>query len=117
MDQKPAKRNIVDGVDHMGTIYAAMPTIARLIGADYIEADLDKAYKEALNLPEPDEPLPDDHDGYGVYWTNWTLKGKLMNFTICFEKYEMLYGWAIRCPDEETYYRVKAEVETVLRTG
>jgi len=101
----------------MGSIYRAVPAIAQFMEADYNEEELDKAYKEAMNLPEPEEQLPDDHDGYGVYWTNWTLRGKQLNFTICFEKYEMLYGWAIRCPDEETYFRVREFISNYLRIG
>ena len=27
----------------------------------------------------------------------------------------MLFGWAIRCPDEETYLKVKEFMGTVLR--
>lgn len=111
------KRNIVDGVDHMGSIYRAMPTIAALIEADYKEEELDKAYKDFQEIEQPDEPLPDDHDGFGVYWTNWTLKGRQMNFTICFEKHEGYYGWAIRCLDEETYYRVREALEPLLSIG
>lgn len=117
MSYQPSKRNIVDGVDHMGSIHRAMPTIAALIGAEYKEEELDKAYKGFQNLEQPDEPLPDDHDGYGVWWINWTLKGKEMSFTICFEKYEGYYGWAIRCPDEETYYKVKTALEPLLSIG
>lgn len=117
MSQKPTKRNIVDGIDHMGSIYKAMPAIAEFIEADYKEEELDKAYHEAMNLPEPDETLPDDHDGYGVWWTNWTLKGKQLSFTICFEKYEGYFGWAIRCPDEETYLKTKAFIGSYLRVG
>ncbi len=115
MSQKPVKRNIVDGIEHIGSFYRAMPAIAQFIEAEYREEELDKAYKDAMNLPEPDEPLPDDHDGYGVWWTNWTLKGKELNFTICFEKYEGYFGWAIRCPDEETYLKVKEFMSRLLR--
>jgi hypothetical protein len=104
------KRNIVDGVDHMGSIYRILPHIARVIEADYREADLDRAYWEFSNLPEPENPLPDDHDGKGVYWTNWVLQGRLTHFTVCFEKYEMLYGWSIPCPDEETYLRLEEAI-------
>ena len=113
---KPTKRNIVEGINHMGDFYVAMPEIAKLIEANYEEADLDKAYKDAMNLPEiQDYPeLKDDHDGYGIWWTNWTLKGNWLSFTICFEKHEMLYGWQIRCPDEETYYELKAIMEDLL---
>ena len=114
---KAFKRNIVEGIDHMGSFFRAMPLIANFIEADYNEEELDKAYKDCMKIPDPDEPLPDEHDGYGVYWTNWTLKGKLLNFTICFEKHEMSYGWAIRCPDEETYYKVKAFMATLLYIG
>jgi hypothetical protein len=117
VNQKPQKRNIVEGIDHMGSFYRAMPAIASFIEADYKEEDLDKFYKDWTMMPDPDYPLPDEHDGYGVYWTNWTLKGKQLNFTICFEKYEGYFGWAIRCPDEETYHKVTAFMETVLRIG
>lgn len=110
----PTKRNIVDGVDHMGSIYRAMPVIAQLIEAEYKVEDLEKAFKEAMRLPDPDDPLPEDHDGYGVWWTNWTLKGKQMNFTICFEKHEGYFGWDIRCPDEETYLKIKAVLSPLL---
>jgi hypothetical protein len=112
----PAKRNIVEGINHMGDLYVAMPQIAMLIEAEYAEEALDKAYAEAMNLPGPpdDIPLPDDHDGYGIWWTNWTLKGNWLNFTICFEKHEMLYGWQIRCPDEATYYEVKEIMGSLL---
>ncbi len=99
----------------MGTFYRALPAIAGFIEAEYREEELEKAYHDFMNLPQPDEPLPDDHDGYGVYWSNWTLKGRQLNFTICFEKYEMLFGWAIRCPDEETYFRVREFVGEWLR--
>ena len=100
----------------MGDFYVAMPEIAKLIEADYDEAELDKAYQEAMNLPEFSDvaPLAEDHDGYGIWWTHWTLKGKWLNFTICFEKHEMLYGWQIRCPDEETYYEVKEIISNSL---
>lgn len=99
----------------MGTFYRALPAIAEFLEADYREEELEKAYHDFQQLPEPEEPLPDDHDGYGVYWSNWTLKGRELNFTICFEKYEMLYGWAIRCPDEATYFRVKEFISNWLR--
>jgi hypothetical protein len=114
--EKPKKRNIVEGINHMGDFYVAMPEIAKLIEADYNEAELDKAYHDAMNLPEFSNvaPLPEDHDGYGIWWTNWTLKGHWLNFTICFEKHEMLYGWHIRCPDEATYYEVKAIMSNLL---
>ncbi len=116
IDMKPTKRNIVEGYNHMGDFYVAMPEIAKLIEADYEEAALDKTYSDAMNLPEIGDypPMDDDHDGYGIWWTNWTLKGNWLNFTICFEKHEMLYGWQIRCPDEETYYEVKAIMEDLL---
>lgn len=117
MSQGPTKRNIVQGVDHMGSIYKAMPAISEFIEAEYKEEELDEAYKNAMNLPDPETPLPDDLDGYDVYWTNWTLKGKQLSFTICFEKYEMLYEWAIRCPDEESYLRTKAFINSHLRIG
>ena len=96
MNQKPQKRNIVEGIEHMGSFYRAMPAIANFIEAHYKEEELEKTY-------------------HGVWWTNWTLKGKQLNFTICFEKYEGYFGWAIRCPDEETYYKVKEFMGTVLR--
>lgn len=117
--EKPKKRNIVEGINHMGDLYVAMPQIAMLIEASYDEAELDKAYEDAMNLPEiQDYPnLPDDHDGYGIWWTNWTLKGNWLSFTICFEKHEMLYGWHIRCPDETTYYEVKEIMSTLLSVG
>ncbi len=111
------KRNIVEGVDHMGSFYQAMPAIARFLEADYDEQELDKAYNGFMNIPEPKNDLPDDHDGYGISWTNWTLRGKSLNFTICFEKNEMLYGWHIRCPDEETYLEVKKIMGGLLRVG
>jgi hypothetical protein len=113
----PTKRNIVEGVEHMGSFYRAMPAIANFIEADYNENELAKAYQDFCNIEPPDEPLPDDHDGYGVWWTNWTLKGKKLNFTICFEKYEGYFGWAIRCPDEETYLKTKEFISAHLRTG
>ena len=114
---KPLKRNIVDGIEHMGTFFEAMLAIAQFIEADYHPNDLVKAYHDAMNLPEPDDenPIPEDHDGYGIWWTNWILKGTDLSFTICFEKHEMLYGWAIRCPDEETYNKVKEFMSTLLR--
>ncbi len=112
---QPQKRNIVEGIEHMGSFYRAMPAIAAFIEANYDEADLDNAYENFMNMPEPDASLTDDHDGYGVYWTNWILKGKDLNFIICFEKHEMLFGWHIRCPDETTYLRVKDFMGTVLR--
>ncbi len=115
MNQKPLKRNIVEGLDHMGSIYRAMPAIAEYIEAQYREEELDKAYKNFSEIDPPEEPLPDDHDGYGVWWTNWTLQGKKLSFTLCFEKYEGYYGWAIRCPDEETYLEVRKFMQTVLR--
>ena len=111
----PTKRNIVEGIEHMGSFYRAMPAIANFLEADYHENELEKAYQDFCNIEQPEEPLPDDHSGYGVWWTNWTLKGKQLNFTICFEKYEMLFGWAIRCPDEDTYLKVKEFMGTVLR--
>jgi hypothetical protein len=112
---KPQKRNIVEGFNHMGDFYAAMPQIAMLIEADYDEVALDKAYEEAMNLPGSDKgPVAEDHDGNGIWWMNWTLKGRWLNFTICFEKHEMLYGWHIRCPDEETYYEVKDIMSRLL---
>lgn len=112
---KPKKRNILDGVDHMGSIYKAMPTIALFIEAEYVEEDLDKAYCDFQNIEQPEEPLPDDHNGYGVWWTNWTLKGKEMSFTICFEKHEGYYGWAINCKDELTYNMGKEVLKDLLR--
>lgn len=114
---KPTKRNIVEGVEHMGSFYKTMPVIARFIEADYDEAELDKACRDFFDIPAPAEPLPDDHDGHGVYWDTWTLKGKHLNFTICFEKHEMLFGWWIRCPDEETYLSVKEFMSTIVRVG
>ena len=112
--EKPKKRNIVEGTNHIGNFYVAMPEIAKLIEAEYYEADLDKAYEEVMNLSEPDDPVDDHNDGYGIWWTNWTLKGNWLNFTICFEKPEMFHGWEIRCQDEETYYEVKAIMEDLL---
>ncbi len=114
---KPAKRNIVDGIEHMGTFFQAMPAIALYIEADYDPDELEKAYHAAMQLPDPedDAPVDEEHDGYGIWWTNWILKGKNLNFVICFEKHEMLYGWAIHCPDEETYYKVKEYIGTLLR--
>lgn len=117
MQAKPAKRNIVEGVAHLGSFYLALPQIAAFIEANYNEADLEKAYRDFCELPEQDEPLPEEHDGYGVWWTNWVLKGKELNFTICFEKYEGYFGWAIRCPDEETYLRVKEFMGLQLPIG
>lgn len=114
---KPAKRNIVEGIEHMGSFYRAMPAIAQFIEAEYHEEELDKAYRDFCVIEPPEEPLPDDHDGYGVYWTNWTLKGKQLSFTICFEKYEGYFGWAIRCPDEETYLKTMEFISAHLRIG
>ncbi len=113
----PTKRNIVDGVEHMGSFYHAMPHIAAFIEADYNPDDLSTAYEAFTNIEPPDEdnPLPEDHDGKGVWWDNWVLRGKHLSFVICFEKYEMLFGWCIVCPDEETYYRVKDVVGQWLR--
>lgn len=114
---QPTKRNIVDGVEHMGSFFQAMPEIAKFIEADYDPSELEKAYQEAMNLSEPndDAPIDEEHDGYGIWWTNWTLKGKELNFTICFEKYEGYFGWAIRCPDEATYHKVKDFMRAHLR--
>ena len=114
---QPTKRNIVDGIEHMGSFYRALPAIAAFIEADYDENDLEKTYEDFCNIEIPEEPLPDDHDGYGVWWTNWTLKGKELNFTICFEKYEGYFGWAIPCPDEETYLKVMDFMSNHLRVG
>lgn len=113
----PTKRNIVDGVEHMGSFYRAMPHVAAFIGADYDPDDLEKAYKEFCDIEFPDEdnPLPDDHDGKGYWWDNWVLKGKEMTFVICFEKYEMLFGWSMACPDEETYLKAKTVLGKWLR--
>ena len=83
----------------MGSFYRAMPAIANFIEAHYKEEELEKTYHDFCNIEQPEEPLPDEHDGYGV----------------CFEKYEGYFGWAIRCPDEETYYKVKEFMGTVLR--
>jgi hypothetical protein len=101
----------------MGSFYKAMPAIANFIEADYNEDELEKAYQDFCSIEQPEEPLPDVHDGYGVWWTNWTLKGKLLSFTICFEKYEGYFGWAIRCPDEETYLKTKEFISSHLRVG
>lgn len=97
----------------MGSLYRILPRIAELIGAEYREEDLDRAYQEFQSMPEPDpdNPLPDDHDGKDVYWKNWVLRGRITHFTLCFEKYEMLYGWSIPCQDEETYLRLTEEIE------
>ena len=112
---QPTKRNIVEGVEHLGSFYQALPDIARFIEADYNENELEKAYQDFSNIEPPDEPLPDDHDGYKVYWDTWILKGKELSFRILFEKYEMLFGWFIHCPDEATYLKVKEFMGTVLR--
>ncbi|HMI80081.1 MAG TPA: hypothetical protein VK484_14875 [Ferruginibacter sp.] len=116
MSQKPKKRNIVEGMNHMGGFLKAMPEIARLIEAEYHEEDLLKAYRDFMNVPEPgdDSAADEDNDGYGISWTNWKLKGRHLNFTICFEKDEMTYGWEIRCPDEETYYELKEAMSLLL---
>lgn len=113
----PHKRNIVEGIEHMGSFYRALPQIAVFIEADYNPEDLENAYNNFTNIEFPDSanPLPDDHDGKGFWWDNWVLKGKHLNFIICFEKYEMLFGWSIVCYDEETYYKVQNFMSSVLR--
>lgn len=98
----------------MGSFYRAMITIAQFIESKYYEEEPDKAYKDYCAIELPEEPLPDDHDGYGVWWTNWKLKGKKLNFTLCFEKYEGYQGWAMRCPDEETCLKKKVMTSIYL---
>lgn len=67
------KRNIVEGIEHMGSFYRALPEIARFIEADYDEKGLKKANHDFLNRPEPDEAFPDDDDK-DVYPENWISK-------------------------------------------
>lgn len=98
----------------MGDFLTALPQIARFIGAVYDEKELIRAYDDFMNTPEPEELPGEDHDGYGIWWTNWVLQGRTLRFVICIEKGEMLYGWAVRCPDEETYYSVKAFMAEIL---
>lgn len=85
---KPRKRNIVEGVAHMGTYFNVMPEIAAYIGADYNEDDLDQAYQKFINTPEPEEDIPyhDDEARKGIYWDHWILQGKELRFIIQFEK-------------------------------
>ena len=92
----------------MGTYFRVMPAIAAYIGAEYNEDELDAAYKKFINAPEPEVELPDDDEARkGIYWDHWILQGKVLRFVIQFEKWEMLYFWMVRCPDEETYLALK----------
>ncbi len=110
---KPAKRNIVEGLNDIGSVIRSIPRVAEYIHAVYVPGTFEEAYHVFTNTPEP-EDLPEDHDGYGVSWTNWVLRGPFLSFVICIESGERSWGWQIRCPDEETYLAVKKVMQEIL---
>ncbi len=59
----PTPRNIFEGIENMGLFYRAMPAIANFLEANYDQNDLEKTYQDFFNIEQPEEPLPDDHDG------------------------------------------------------
>jgi len=113
----PRKRNIVEGVAHMGIFVDVMPKIAGFLDARFDPEQLLKSYDDFINTPTPDINPENEDEGKGVLWDHWILQGKHLRFTIQFEKGEMLYFWYIRCPDEETYLTVKEFMNITFKPG